>query len=80
MLYFSTDEGPLASMSLEDISSDLEKGHRDICQNSQLYQVNTKKKQPGASDYTLSAYRELPSALKARCLSLWLRESETMSF
>lgn len=34
------DEGPLATTSLEDISSDLEKRHRNVCQNSQLYQVN----------------------------------------
>ncbi|KAL0811429.1 hypothetical protein ABMA28_009831 [Loxostege sticticalis] len=39
------DEGPLASMSLEDISSDLEKGHRDICQNSQLYQESLNERQ-----------------------------------
>ncbi|KPJ19631.1 Dosage compensation regulator [Papilio machaon] len=33
------DEGPLATSSLEDISNDLEKHHRSMCQNSQLYQV-----------------------------------------
>lgn len=37
---FFLDEGPLATTSLEDISSDLEKRHRNVCQNSQLYQVN----------------------------------------
>lgn len=35
----SSDEGPLATTSLEDISADLEKHHRDMCQNSTLYQV-----------------------------------------
>ncbi|XP_068625736.1 dosage compensation regulator mle isoform X2 [Battus philenor] len=32
------DEGPLATSSLETISNDLEESHRDVCQNSQLYQ------------------------------------------
>ncbi|KAJ2941488.1 hypothetical protein O0L34_g14536 [Tuta absoluta] len=42
---FNIDEGPLASMSLDDISSDLEKNHRDICQNSTLYQESLRERQ-----------------------------------
>ncbi|KAL4708484.1 hypothetical protein ACJJTC_014092 [Scirpophaga incertulas] len=39
------DEGPLATTSLDDISADLEKGHRDICQNSQLYQDSLRERE-----------------------------------
>ncbi|XP_028172937.1 dosage compensation regulator-like, partial [Ostrinia furnacalis] len=39
------DEGPLAKMSLDDISSDLEKSHRDLCQNSQLYQDSIRERE-----------------------------------
>ncbi|XP_069362923.1 dosage compensation regulator mle isoform X3 [Maniola hyperantus] len=39
------DEGPLASTSLDDISADLEKHHRDVCQNSQLYQESVRERE-----------------------------------
>ncbi|KPJ21212.1 Dosage compensation regulator [Papilio machaon] len=39
------DEGPLATSSLEDISNDLEKHHRSMCQNSQLYQESLKERE-----------------------------------
>ncbi|GBP27711.1 Dosage compensation regulator [Eumeta japonica] len=39
------DEGPLATTSLDDISTDLEKRHRDMCQNSQLYQDSLKERE-----------------------------------
>ncbi|XP_047036041.1 dosage compensation regulator isoform X4 [Helicoverpa zea] len=39
------DEGPLATTSLEDISADLEKHHRDMCQNSTLYQESIRERE-----------------------------------
>ncbi|XP_053619357.1 dosage compensation regulator isoform X2 [Plodia interpunctella] len=39
------DEGPLASTSLEDISSDLEKHQRDTYQNSTLYQESLRERE-----------------------------------
>ncbi|XP_049880517.1 dosage compensation regulator isoform X2 [Pectinophora gossypiella] len=39
------DEGPLATTSLDDISADLEKHHRDVCQNSQLYQESLRERE-----------------------------------
>ncbi|XP_063369179.1 dosage compensation regulator [Cydia amplana] len=39
------DEGPLATNSLDNISSDLERNHRDLCQNSQLYQESMKERE-----------------------------------
>ncbi|KAI8423074.1 hypothetical protein MSG28_014159 [Choristoneura fumiferana] len=38
------DEGPLATTSLDDISADLERSHRDLCQNSTLYQDSMKER------------------------------------
>ncbi|VVC92989.1 unnamed protein product [Leptidea sinapis] len=39
------DEGPLASTSLDEISTDLEKHHRDMCQNSTLYQESMRERE-----------------------------------
>ncbi|CAH2059307.1 unnamed protein product, partial [Iphiclides podalirius] len=39
------DEGPLATASLDDISSDLEKRHRENCQNSEMYQESLKERE-----------------------------------
>ncbi|CAH0763338.1 unnamed protein product [Diatraea saccharalis] len=39
------DEGPLATTSLDEFSSDLEKNHRNMCQNSQLYQESLRERE-----------------------------------
>ncbi|XP_075986546.1 dosage compensation regulator mle isoform X2 [Anticarsia gemmatalis] len=39
------DEGPLASTTLDEISADLEKHHRDANQNSQLYQESLRERE-----------------------------------
>ncbi|XP_026754457.2 dosage compensation regulator isoform X2 [Galleria mellonella] len=39
------DEGPLATTSLDEISSDLEKNHREKIQNSQLYQESIRERE-----------------------------------
>ncbi|CAH2984998.1 unnamed protein product [Chilo suppressalis] len=39
------DEGPLATTSLDDFSADLEKSHRNMCQNSQLYQESVRERE-----------------------------------
>ncbi|XP_061380109.1 dosage compensation regulator isoform X2 [Danaus plexippus] len=42
---FNIDEGPLASATLDSISNDLERLHRDLCQNSQIYQEILKERE-----------------------------------
>ncbi|XP_041985514.1 dosage compensation regulator [Aricia agestis] len=39
------DEGPLASATLESISSDLERGQRELCQNSTLYKESLRERE-----------------------------------
>ncbi|KAM3960635.1 LOW QUALITY PROTEIN: dosage compensation regulator mle [Aphomia sociella] len=39
------DEGPLATTSLDDISADLEKHHRELHQNSQLFQESLRERE-----------------------------------
>lgn len=39
------DEGPLATASLESISSDFERSYRDVCQNSTLFQESMADRQ-----------------------------------
>ncbi|XP_022130411.2 dosage compensation regulator isoform X2 [Pieris rapae] len=39
------DEGPLATTTLEEISSDLEGCHRNVCQNSTMYQESIRERE-----------------------------------
>ncbi|XP_059045473.1 dosage compensation regulator [Achroia grisella] len=39
------DEGPLSTTTLEEISSDLEKNHRDLHQNSELFQESIRERE-----------------------------------
>ncbi|XP_026744887.1 dosage compensation regulator-like isoform X1 [Trichoplusia ni] len=58
------DEGPLATTSLEDISADLEKRHRDMCQNSTLYQESLREREKlpvyGMKSQIMEAINENP--------------------